>query len=415
MSDTNSTPVEVLQATADAIRGKTGGTSVLFPHEFPNEIDSISQGSSVVEKDVNFYTPYGTLCDSLTMEELRTAKELPSAPELDRLVFQEWNWTLDEIKGRNYPVNVGGIYTTESGKTEIDLTITPNLSRSITFWVYKVTEHEFMHVDWGDGTSLTGTSLYAGVKTLTHTYEQPGKYTVEIGNGVDAYRLTSNQTTNNFTNMVSDYRITEIRMGTNCVGVEGATFRQLFSLEAITFSENVIKVGTVSTVMNSLHSCIGYAFPRGWIDFHLNYITNNYSLQFCIFPATTLALYNGMLSGRNLLAFSFPTGIATIPASFLSTNYLMGPRLFVPSNVVSIAANAFNNCFGIREYIMIPITPPVLANVNAFTGINQFCKIKVPKGSLEAYKAATNWDTYANQIFEMTDEEMLHYGLAVKG
>jgi len=33
------------------------------------------------------------------------------------------------------------------------------------------------------------------------------------------------------------------------------------------------------------------------------------------------------------------------------------------------------------------------------------------KGSLEAYQTATNWVTYANYMREMTDEEMIYYGL----
>jgi hypothetical protein len=48
--------------------------------------------------------------------------------------------------------------------------------------------------------------------------------------------------------------------------------------------------------------------------------------------------------------------------------------------------------------IILAATPPSLANTSAFSGINMICKIKVPAASVDAYKAATNWATYAAYI-----------------
>ena len=47
-------------------------------------------------------------------------------------------------------------------------------------------------------------------------------------------------------------------------------------------------------------------------------------------------------------------------------------------------------------------TPPTLANINAFNGINSICKIYVLDEAVSAYKAATNWSTYANYIYPMS-------------
>ena len=44
-------------------------------------------------------------------------------------------------------------------------------------------------------------------------------------------------------------------------------------------------------------------------------------------------------------------------------------------------------------------TPPTLG-ANAFN--NTTCKIYVPDASVSAYKAATNWSTYASRIFSLT-------------
>jgi hypothetical protein len=50
-------------------------------------------------------------------------------------------------------------------------------------------------------------------------------------------------------------------------------------------------------------------------------------------------------------------------------------------------------------------TPPTLANKNAFNNINSICKIYVPDASVTAYKTATNWVTYADYIYPMSEME----------
>jgi hypothetical protein len=50
-------------------------------------------------------------------------------------------------------------------------------------------------------------------------------------------------------------------------------------------------------------------------------------------------------------------------------------------------------------------TPPTLANTNAFSNINSICKIYVPDESVEVYKSATNWVTYADYIYPMSEME----------
>ena len=72
----------------------------------------------------------------------------------------------------------------------------------------------------------------------------------------------------------------------------------------------------------------------------------------------------------------------------------------IPEGVTGIGAHAFNACYGMAEYHLLPTTPPTLYNTNAFNGIPSDCIIYVPKGCLEAYKTATNWATYASKMQE---------------
>lgn len=78
-------------------------------------------------------------------------------------------------------------------------------------------------------------------------------------------------------------------------------------------------------------------------------------------------------------------------------------EIVIPENVLEIQANAFTNCLGIEHYYLMPIIPPTLANISAFAGILERCKIHVPKGCLEAYQTAENWSTYADYMVEMEE------------
>jgi hypothetical protein len=77
-------------------------------------------------------------------------------------------------------------------------------------------------------------------------------------------------------------------------------------------------------------------------------------------------------------------------------------EITIPNSVTSIGNNAFRNCTNLSNVIMKSTTPPILGSttfqssgITATTG-----SIKVPVGSLTAYKTATNWSVYTDIITE---------------
>ena len=71
-------------------------------------------------------------------------------------------------------------------------------------------------------------------------------------------------------------------------------------------------------------------------------------------------------------------------------------ELYIPNNISSIGNAAFYNCSGLTSITVDRTTPPIIGT-NVFRGTND-CPIYVPSESVDAYKAASGWSSYASRI-----------------
>lgn len=72
----------------------------------------------------------------------------------------------------------------------------------------------------------------------------------------------------------------------------------------------------------------------------------------------------------------------------------------IPSRVTAIYTQAFYNCTGLTSITFEATAPPSI-NSNSFQNTNN-CPIYVPAESVDAYKAASGWSTYASRIYPIT-------------
>ena len=95
------------------------------------------------------------------------------------------------------------------------------------------------------------------------------------------------------------------------------------------------------------------------------------------------------------------TGITAIPNSLFKNCHSLKSIIF-GSNIATIGTEAFYRCYNTVEYIFADTIPPTLSNINTFTEITGQTKIYVPDASVDAYKTALFWVTYANYIVRIS-------------
>ena len=140
-----------------------------------------------------------------------------------------------------------------------------------------------------------------------------------------------------------------------------------------------------------------------------------------IIPETVTSLGEASFTNAALGSISIPGGIEGIPNgafSYTRGYYGGAPQITLNEGLKTIAIGAFSGStvaqieipstvisigdagFGyssLKTVICKPTTPPSLG-AEAFPKSNDGFTIKVPSASVAAYKAATNWSDYADQI-----------------
>lgn len=398
--------------------------------EAPNGGGSSKPTEEIAPGDITFYDYEGTVVAAWSLSELSSKTALPDAPSHDGLVFQDWNWTLADLKDQNTQMNVGAMYTTTDGKTRIYV----HLEESLTSPMIGLNVNGTVIVDWGDGSTpdtLTGTSIRTIEWTPVHNYESAGDYVITFavngqcaftasGNGQrDSTRLLRYSKSSHGWNCAYANAIKKVHLGDNIV-LENYAFSHCHSLTEISISSD--------TVMSK-----GYIF---YFDMSLRYVTipsgisaiTSYEFYSCVslleisIPKSITKIGSGVFYMCYALKNAFlPNQITSIDASsFYYTASLS--KLIIPAKVTtidrylcfnawaiisivcrgsisSIAANAFGNCYGMKFYDFSNCTAvPTLANTDAFINMANDCEIRVPAALLDKWKTAANWSTYANHI-----------------
>lgn len=115
--------------------------------------------AGIEKKDVSFYDYDGTLLHSYTIKEANMLTALPPTLAHEGLVFDGWNWSLEDINKLTRPMDIGAMYHTKDRDTHIYIHLEEG-HQDITF---SICVKGNILLDWGDGyleqSDLIGTDL----------------------------------------------------------------------------------------------------------------------------------------------------------------------------------------------------------------------------------------------------------------
>ena len=338
----------------------------------------------------------GNLIDTWTKDEVASKTALPTPPTHSGLVFEGWNWTLEDIQTdtTGQVITVGPYYHTESGMTEIDIHLDEVTGK--TLYNFISSSDVYNTTDWGDGTIGGGGS---------HTYTDYGDYTIKLPAGKPYYQLT--YSLQNGVTGPQGVGIVAIRLGNeNDFSIDGFSyiknitvsssyldlriFQSYIDLKQITIPNGCNWSGNVlSTTYVAMPKSVSYnvnTTPRMDISYSGNegkhfYLPVNYggitsigsnafyncsSLQSINIPESVTSIgSNAFYNCSSLQSINIPSSVTSIGnQAFQSCSSLQS--ITIPESVTSIGQNAFNNCSSLQS-ITIPSSVTSIGN-QAFYG-----------------------------------------------
>lgn len=404
-----------LQSIADSIRKKAKVTEKMtFPAGFVSAIEGIETGGGSApvvveepeEKAVNFYDYDGRRLFSYTTEEAAALTELPIPPARDGMKFQEWNWTLAEVK-KAKAADIGANYTTSDGKTRLYIKIDNQTRKDLTLNLYQA-KAEDISVDWGDGSAAETSASTMGF-SLSHVYESAGNYVITLtiknktaigikygtakqllsGDGInpDSSVYASNIYTNS---------LIKVELGDNIDAIGEETFYGCQNLESINIPKSMATIKA---------ECFNDCRKLRWFSnmhaaFVYNFATKNSGLARATFGGGgtaygTASAFNQCL---NLRRAAYPPKYTTVASSdFAGCSSLV--EVVFSGNITKIEGAAFQNCYALKKLDFTNNTAvPSLASFTSLSNVPKDVEILVPASLAEDWKKATNWVTYADNI-----------------
>lgn len=291
--------------------------------------------------------------------------------------------------------------------------------------------------------AASGWSEYASKIVVNDCGEPTGatRFYAEYSNGMNYFEycnsdsaITSASTSYETTNMITAV------VGDCITSIGGRAFKGCTNLTSVTIPNTVTKFGTIEingnsstlyggsfydcdklsrmnsniegeiNIPSSVISIFGQAFmfcssirsvnlPSGLTEVSSQCFRDCTSLSSVTFADNCVAQsidFQAFCYCKSLTNITLPYNIRYIRDSAFA--YSSGlTSVIIQDKVTKIEERAFGDCSGLTSVTIYATTPPTLGT-NVFSNTNANLKIYVPSSSVDTYKAASGWSTYANKI-----------------
>lgn len=189
--------------------------------------------------------------------------------------------------------------------------------------------------------------------------------------------------------------MTSVKLPSSLVNMADYVFRSCYVLEGITLPDSLTSIGEYAfRSCNLLKTVI---VPDSVTSLGEGAFESCKSLESATLPELITEvpgwLFSSCVSLKNVV---FKGSITELGSGVFYCS--SGAETFsVPATVTTIGGNAFYGVDTLNSIYVNATVPPALGNNTAFNGTNN-APIYVPAASVDAYKTAENWSTYADRI-----------------
>lgn len=302
--------------------------------------------------DVCFWDIDGNLILNVPMSEVPSLKSLPTPPEYEGLTFVRWNYTLEQIRATEYPLDVGALYKPTDGKTHLKINIIESSYRTVVL-SFQQTVDGGVSVDWGDGSAVE-TISGTGKVSVSHPYSAMGEYEITLsvadecimtagwGSSSSSERFVSalNYSYGNkyvtgiyFGDRVelttyscaSMYNATHITLPLNITDIPSSAFNGSYKIGAIIVPDGVISIG--SSAFSSTRNAYKNNCPKRFLV--------------CCLPESIISIAEHAFNMTYFLTrFVVPKNITVLPNYMLTQQGRMR-RIYLPKDKIVSISNYF--------------------------------------------------------------------------
>lgn len=359
--------------------------------------------------------------DALALEALPAPSTLSAYSDIDHeyLLFQEWNWSLANIKTwvQNHSgeaLFVGAIYTTTDSQNHKGWD-DPRLDNDKLVSYFKKGNGYLNNQQWFNFTSLRAVSLMYKIALFgTQVFQN-----CSCLKSINIPSETTNIGQNAFANCSN---LKFVSLPAELITIGTSAFQYCGRLNSINVPDSVTSIGqsafqgcgNIRTINipsgvtiiqpSTFQSCTNLEsiiIPNGVTTIGDNAFTDCKYLKTINIPPTVTSIGRNAFSDCiNLLSINIPDGVVSMQQYVLNDCYTL-LSLDIPSTVTTIYQYAFANCYSLKDIILRG--KPSLTHTTAFNQNPNTQKIYVPRANLSWFETATNWSTMYSKFVAIED------------
>lgn len=198
------------------------------------------------------------------------------------------------------------------------------------------------------------------------------------------------------------FELVSVTIPETVTSIGESAFESCFKLSDITIPSSVRTIG--QSAFASCHSLTSIVIPTGVTRIEGFTFWSCDQLSCVTIPESVTSIgYDAFDVCPSLTNITIPNSVTAIERRAFAGSGLTG--IVIPENVTSIEELAFIGCSALTHITIHAVNPPSDVTASTFADTND-CLVYVPSGSLNAYKTAAGWSSYASRICDHVYVEM---------